>query len=138
MINPRSEQIYLASTIDALGIGEDQFELLSKLGEAAAGISGGGDEDLGVTLPGMCILIVDVSARHCCVVILKLHLPPEGLLLFPQLVGDGLALCEGKSFGIRVLYTEVRQAKLELVSARLEHAPCLVAMIEQDEDVSTL
>lgn len=88
------KEIYLASAIYALGIGEDQLELLGKLGETAAGVSGGGDQDFGVTLSCVRVLVIDMSARHRCVVILQLHLATKSLLLLPQLVGDGFALCE--------------------------------------------
>jgi hypothetical protein len=37
---------------------------------------------LRIYLPGMGILVVNVSARHCSIVILQLDIPPQLRLLF--------------------------------------------------------
>jgi hypothetical protein len=85
--------VYLSSTIDALGIRQHQFDLLGKLNETGAGISGGGDQDLGLPLLGVGVLIVNVRPGYGGVVVLQLYLLPQGLLFPPQFRWYGLAIC---------------------------------------------
>lgn len=92
-MNELLQSVHLTTTVDSLGIWDDKLQLFGKLNEAAAGVPGRGDEDLWVTLSSMCILVIDMCARHCCVIILQLYLVPQSLLFPPQLVWDGLALC---------------------------------------------
>lgn len=84
---------HLPAAVDALGVGEHQLQLLGKLRQARAGVPRRGDQDLGVALARVRILIVHVRARHGRVVVLQVHLPPQVALLAPQLARDGLALC---------------------------------------------
>ena len=39
-------------------------------------------------------LVIDVRPLYRCVVVLQLHLSPQALLVWPELVGYGLTLCE--------------------------------------------
>ncbi len=66
---------------------------LCKLNEAAAGVSRGGDEHLGVNLPRVSILVVNVVASDGGIVILQLNLLAQLLLVLAELRRDGLALC---------------------------------------------
>ena len=89
---------HLAAAVDALRVGEHQLELLGELGQPAAGVTRGGDQDLGVALPRMRVLIIYVRARHRRVVILQCDLPPERQLVPAQLRRDGLALCAAAQY----------------------------------------
>ncbi len=69
------------------------------------GIPGCGDENFGVPLASMGILVIYVGPGHCGVVILQLYIVPQCLLVLAQLCWNGLALCtsrktscEGRSF----------------------------------------
>ena len=84
---------HLPAAVDALGVGDHQLELLGKLRQARAGVPRRGDQDLGVALARVRVLVVHVRARHGRVVVLQLHLPPQVALLAPQLARDGLGLC---------------------------------------------
>ncbi len=82
-----------ATPIDALGIRENQLQLFGELSEAAARVSRRGDQHFRVSLPGMCILIINVRPRHGRVVILSIDFLPKLPLILPKLIGNGLALC---------------------------------------------
>ena len=74
---------YHASTIDALRIGKHKLEFLCKRYKPCAWVSRRGDQNLGVSFTSMSILIINVSSRHCCVVILQLNVVPQ-LGFFPS------------------------------------------------------
>lgn len=86
-------EAYLSTTIYPLCIRYHQFQLLGKLREPAAGISGCCDKHFWVPLASMSVLIIYVRPGHCCVVILKLYVMPQRLLFLAQLCWNWLALC---------------------------------------------
>ena len=91
----RLPQPHLSSAVDALRVGEHQLELLGELHQPAAGVAGGADQDPGVPLLGVRVLVINVAARHRRVVVLQLDLVAQLGLLPAELRGDGLALCVG-------------------------------------------
>lgn len=84
----------LSTTIDALRVRQDKLHLLGKLHQASARISGGGHKNFGIPLLCVGILIVYMTPRNCCVVILQVNLLPQSLLLLSQLCWNGLTLCK--------------------------------------------
>ena len=99
---------------------------LCKLREAAAGVAAGGDEHLGVDLPRVRVLVVDVRAGHGRVVILQLDFIAQLGLLVAQLGGDGLALCTAGVCMMRCF-----QGRIVLVAApSAPHgAPCALGCV---------
>ena len=54
-----------ASPVDPCGIGEDNADFLGKLKEAIGGVSGSGEENLGVRVDQVGILVVNVVSVDC-------------------------------------------------------------------------
>lgn len=81
-----------ATTIDALTVWKDQLHLFGKGCEPGAGVPGSGDQNLGVPLSSMCILIINMGSGNSCVVVLKLNIMPEFGFLPPELCWKRLAL----------------------------------------------
>ena len=66
----------LSTAIDSLGIWQNQLHLFRELNQPGAGVPGGGDQDLRVSLFSVGILVIDVRTSHCCVVIFQLYFFP--------------------------------------------------------------
>lgn len=84
---------HLPSTVESLRAREYKLELFCKLCEPAAWVARSGDHDLGVPRRGTRILVVHVSPRHGCVVVLKFNLALELPLILAYFCRNWFALC---------------------------------------------
>lgn len=83
----------VGAPVDALGIGDHDGHLLEELHESVGGVPGGGDQDLGVRVYHVGVLVVHVGPGDQRVEVVGLQLLLKLLLLAEQLGGQtGLGL----------------------------------------------